>query len=98
MPRSGGTRVIRTGKAAIAEFFARFVVQVLGSAVFLLGMLSLLFLEDWHIGAVMTIAVAGAVGNASPHASTASALRYPMEPYRSSSAMCRPRASRCQFW
>jgi ATP-binding cassette, subfamily B, bacterial len=39
---------------AIADFFARFVVQVIGSAVFLLGVLVLLFLEDWRIGALLT--------------------------------------------
>src|SRR5688500_3755261 len=39
---------------AIADFFARFVVQVIGSGVFLLGVLVLLFLEDWRIGALLT--------------------------------------------
>src|SRR5690349_12348961 len=38
--------------SAIADFFARFVVQVLGSGVFLLGVLALLYAEDWRIGAV----------------------------------------------
>ena len=47
--------------AALADFFARFVVQVLGSGVFLLGMLVLLFLEDWRIGALLTVFVLGAV-------------------------------------
>ena len=41
--------------SAIADFFARFVVQVLGSGVFLLGVLVLLFLEDWRIGALLTL-------------------------------------------
>jgi ATP-binding cassette subfamily B protein len=41
--------------AAIADFFARFVVQVLGSGVFLLGVLVLLFLEDWRVGALLTL-------------------------------------------
>lgn len=41
--------------SAIADFFARFVVQVLGSAVFLLGVLVLLFLEDWRVGALLTL-------------------------------------------
>ena len=40
--------------AAIAGFFARFVVHVLGSAVFLLGVLLLLWREDWRIGALLT--------------------------------------------
>ncbi len=41
--------------AAIADFFARFVVQMLGSAIFLLGVLVLLAREDWRIGALLTI-------------------------------------------
>ncbi len=40
--------------SAIAGFFARFVVQVLGSGVFLLGVLVLLFREDWRVGALLT--------------------------------------------
>jgi ATP-binding cassette subfamily B protein len=40
--------------AAIAGFFARFVVHVLGSALFLLGVLVLLWREDWRIGGVLT--------------------------------------------
>lgn len=47
--------------SAIADFFARFVVQVLGSAVFLMGVLALLYAEDWRIGAVMTVAVLAAL-------------------------------------
>jgi len=41
--------------SAIADFFARFVVQVLGSGVFLLGVLALLYREDWRIGALLTL-------------------------------------------
>ena len=41
--------------SSIADFFARFVVQVLGSGVFLIGVLGLLFAEDWRIGAVLTL-------------------------------------------
>jgi ABC-type multidrug transport system fused ATPase/permease subunit len=41
--------------SAIADFFARFVVQVLGSGVFLLGVLVLLFREDWRVGALLTL-------------------------------------------
>lgn len=40
--------------SAIADFFARFVVQLVGSGVFLFGVLALLFAEDWRIGAVLT--------------------------------------------
>ncbi len=40
--------------SAIADFFARFVVQVLGSGVFLVGVLILLFTIDWRIGATLT--------------------------------------------
>jgi ATP-binding cassette subfamily B protein len=43
--------------SAIAEFFARFVVHVLGSGVFLVGVLALLYLEDWRIGGVLTLAL-----------------------------------------
>jgi ABC-type multidrug transport system fused ATPase/permease subunit len=39
---------------AIAAFFARFVVHVVGSGVFLAGVLVLLFLEDWRVGALLT--------------------------------------------
>ena len=45
--------------SAIAGFFGRFVVHVLGSAVFLVGVLALLWREDWRIGALLT-AFAGA--------------------------------------
>jgi ABC-type multidrug transport system fused ATPase/permease subunit len=48
--------------AAIAGFFGRFVVHVLGSAVFLAGVLALLWREDWRIGALLTaIALASVV-------------------------------------
>lgn len=40
--------------AAIAGFFGRFVVYVLGSGVFLLGVLALLWREDWRIGGLLT--------------------------------------------
>ncbi|MGH9173283.1 MAG: ABC transporter transmembrane domain-containing protein, partial [Vicinamibacterales bacterium] len=41
--------------SAVADFFARFVVQVLGSAVFLLGVLVLLYREDWRVGALLML-------------------------------------------
>ena len=41
--------------AAIAGFFARFVVHVLGSGLFLLGVLALLWREDWRIGGLLTV-------------------------------------------
>ena len=47
--------------SAIANFFSRFVVHVLGNAVFLAGMLVLLLVEDVRIGAVMTVFVLGAL-------------------------------------
>jgi ABC-type multidrug transport system fused ATPase/permease subunit len=40
--------------SAIAGFFARFVVHVLGSALFLCGVLVLLWREDWRIGGLLT--------------------------------------------
>jgi ATP-binding cassette, subfamily B, bacterial len=47
--------------SAIADFFARFVVQVLGSGVFLIGVLVLLFSADWRIGLLLTTCVAAAL-------------------------------------
>jgi ABC-type multidrug transport system fused ATPase/permease subunit len=47
--------------AGIAGFFSRFVVHVLGSALFLLGVLALLWREDWRIGAVLTAIALGSV-------------------------------------
>jgi len=41
--------------SAIADFFARFVVEVLGSGVFLLGVLTLLWREDWRLGGLLTL-------------------------------------------
>jgi ATP-binding cassette subfamily B protein len=46
--------------SAIADFFARFVVQVLGSGVFLFGVLVLLVLEDWRVGGVLTLCAVAA--------------------------------------
>jgi len=47
--------------SAIAGFFARFVVHVVGSALFLVGVLVLLWREDWRIGALLTGFAAAAV-------------------------------------
>lgn len=47
--------------SAIADFFARFVVQVLGSGLFLVGVLVLLFAADWRIGALLGVCVAAAL-------------------------------------
>ena len=47
--------------SAIAGFFGRFVVHVLGSAVFLAGVLALLWREDWRIGALLTAFAAASV-------------------------------------
>lgn len=47
--------------SAIAGFFARFVVHVVGSALFLVGVLLLLWREDWRIGFLLTTFAAGAV-------------------------------------
>lgn len=41
--------------SAIAEFFARFVVQVVGNGVFLTGVLVLLWREDVSIGGLLTL-------------------------------------------
>jgi len=47
--------------SAIADFFARFVVQVLGSGVFLIGVLVLLFHEDWRVGTLLTLCTLAAL-------------------------------------
>ena len=47
--------------STIADFFARFVVQILGSAVFLVGVLALLFREDWRVGLLLTAFALGAL-------------------------------------
>jgi ATP-binding cassette, subfamily B, bacterial len=47
--------------SAIAGFFSRFVVEVLGSAIFLLGVLALLYREDWRVGAILALFAAAAV-------------------------------------
>ena len=41
--------------SAIAGFFARFIVHVVGSALFLLGVLVLLWREDWRIGGLLSV-------------------------------------------
>lgn len=46
--------------SAIAGFFSRFVVHVLGSVVFLVGVLVLLFLESWSVGVLLTGCAVGA--------------------------------------
>jgi ATP-binding cassette, subfamily B, bacterial len=46
--------------SAIANFFSRFVVHVLGNALFLVGMLVLLLVEDVRIGVVLAVFVLGA--------------------------------------
>jgi ABC-type multidrug transport system fused ATPase/permease subunit len=47
--------------SAIAGFFARFVVHVVGSALFLIGVLAVVWREDWRIGGVLTTFAAAAV-------------------------------------
>ncbi len=39
----------------LANFFSQFVVQVIGNALLLVGILALLFREDWRVGLVMTV-------------------------------------------
>lgn len=38
---------------ALANFFSQFVLQVIGSVVFLIGVLVLVFLEDWRVGTAL---------------------------------------------
>jgi ATP-binding cassette, subfamily B, bacterial len=46
--------------SAIAGFFARFVVHVAGSALFLVGVLVILWRQDWRIGLLLTGFAVGA--------------------------------------
>ncbi len=39
---------------ALANFFSQFVLQVIGSVIFLLGALILVSIEDWRVGAALT--------------------------------------------
>jgi ATP-binding cassette subfamily B protein len=39
---------------ALSNFFSQFVIQVLGNALLLLGILALLFREDWRVGLTLT--------------------------------------------
>ncbi len=39
---------------ALSNFFSQFVIQVIGSSFFLLGVLILVFREDWRVGAALT--------------------------------------------
>lgn len=47
--------------SAIAGFFSRFVVHVVGNAVFMVGVLALLFREDWRVGGLLTLFAIGAL-------------------------------------
>ena len=40
---------------ALASFFSQFVLQILGSAVLLAGILTLITLQDWRIGTIMVV-------------------------------------------
>ncbi|HEY3018788.1 MAG TPA: ABC transporter ATP-binding protein, partial [Solirubrobacteraceae bacterium] len=46
----------------LAEFFSRFVAQILGSALRLVGVLALLYAEDWRIGLLYTAYAAFSIG------------------------------------
>jgi ABC-type multidrug transport system fused ATPase/permease subunit len=41
--------------SAVASFFSRFVVQVLGNLIFLLGVLVVMFVLDWRIGLLLAV-------------------------------------------
>ncbi|MGH2494970.1 MAG: ABC transporter ATP-binding protein [Ktedonobacteraceae bacterium] len=40
---------------ALANFFSQFIIQVLGNALLIGGVLLLLWREDWHVGLVLTL-------------------------------------------
>src|SRR5919199_4115889 len=44
--------------ATLGNFFSRFVVQIFGNAVLLLGVLALMYTIDWRVGLTMTFFVA----------------------------------------
>jgi len=47
---------------ALAAFFSRFIVNVLGNAVLLVGVLVVVSFEDWRAGLALTVFVVAAVG------------------------------------
>jgi ATP-binding cassette subfamily B protein len=47
--------------SAIADFFARFVAQILGNGLLLVGILVLLYREDWRVGAVLSLCALAAL-------------------------------------
>src|SRR5439155_11594847 len=47
--------------SAIADFFSRFVLQILGSAVFLVGVLGVRILADWRVGCLLSAFPRGAL-------------------------------------
>ena len=46
---------------ALSNFFSQFVLQLLGNALFLVGVLVLLYREDWRIGIAFTVFAAAAL-------------------------------------
>jgi ABC-type multidrug transport system fused ATPase/permease subunit len=42
---------------ALSNFFSQFVIQILGNALLLFGILALLFHEDWRVGLALTVFV-----------------------------------------
>lgn len=40
---------------ALSNFFSQFVIQVLGSTVFLIGVLALVYREDWRVGTALAV-------------------------------------------
>jgi len=40
---------------ALANFFSQFVIKILGNAILIIGILLLLFREDWHVGVGLTV-------------------------------------------
>lgn len=48
--------------ASLTNFFSQFVIQLLGSAILLMGVLVMLYLEDWRVGVAFTLFTALAFG------------------------------------
>src|SRR5579859_3008875 len=49
--------------SALSSFFASFVVQFVGNALLLVGILALLFRVDWRLGSLLVVICAGAIGS-----------------------------------
>lgn len=47
--------------ASLANFFSQFIIRILGSLLLLIGILGVLYLEDWRLGTVLSLYAIGAI-------------------------------------